>query len=858
MLLRLYWMRLRTQPAQEALAMAGIAAGVALIFAVEIANTSVPASVRDLVHGIAGRASLEVASRTPEGFNQSLVNKVGEAPGVFGDAGILNAHVTVVGPRGELALSLFGAEPGITAIGGTLARSFPRRALESAAPAGVQPAALARRLAGAHVETIALPEGPARALGASPGQLLLVRVAGRSVVVLCGGVLTARQLGTAAESPVAISLLSAAQRITGLTNRVTRILVVPQKGREHLARTALAGVVGDTVDVRPSDSEVSLLEGATRYSNQAALVFTALSVVVGLLFAYNAMLLTLPARRRYITRLRNMGAYRYEVGALIGLEVVVLGAVASLAGLALGVLLSRAVFGGVPHYLTSGFPIGNQRVITWPALLVSVGGGMLATAVAALGPAIGALRGQPLERTREATETSLLAGWTSGPLALTGGIAAIIIALALALLVPGSDVIAFLVLAVGLAFVLAPAVPWLIGRAVPLTTHLRNPAAYVATTELRAAPWRATAVAATSAVAVYAIVAIGGASNDIRRGVTKTTEDFFRGTTVVVTSSSWAQMPFPVQPFPPSAAIARLRAISSVDAVDVLRTSFLDVGSRRLYVIAKPASDATPISASQIVEGSASRASTLLRQQGWAALSSTVARAWHLHRGEPFVLPNPSGYTRFRLAATITNYGWPPGALVMSPTDYTRLWGGTGVSAVYVTFRRGVNEREALSRTRQALGTTGLTAALTRQAAADLESSASQGMSQLNEISTLLLAAAVLAVIAAMAGSTWQRRARLASLKRLGMSRGELISAIYLETGVVVVIGCLLGAIFGLGGQPLATEAVREITGFPDAYAPAVLLALRMLALATLLAMVATGLLGYLVTRRPALSASRE
>ena len=85
MLCRLYWWRLRTQPAQEALAVVGIAAGVALIFAVEIANTSVPASVRDLVHGIAGPASLEIAARTPEGFDERLMSKVGGAPGVFGD-----------------------------------------------------------------------------------------------------------------------------------------------------------------------------------------------------------------------------------------------------------------------------------------------------------------------------------------------------------------------------------------------------------------------------------------------------------------------------------------------------------------------------------------------------------------------------------------------------------------------------------------------------------------------------------------------------------------------------------------------------------------------------------------------------
>ena len=138
-------------------------------------------------------------------------------------------------------------------------------------------------------------------------------------------VLSARRFGAAAESPVAVAQLSAVQRITGLPHRLTRILVLPERGQEATARRALTKLVGRTLNVRSSDSEVTLLEQATHSSNQAAAAFTALSVVVGLLFAYNAMLLTLPARRRWISRLRDMGAYRHELISLVAFEVLVLG-----------------------------------------------------------------------------------------------------------------------------------------------------------------------------------------------------------------------------------------------------------------------------------------------------------------------------------------------------------------------------------------------------------------------------------------------------------------------------------------------------------------------------------------------------
>jgi putative ABC transport system permease protein len=850
MVLRLYWYRLRQQPAQEALALIGIAAGVALIFAVEIANTSVPASVRALERGIAGRASLEVAARSPEGIDQKLVSRVGKAPGVRGDSGILDARVTVIGPHGRLPLTLVGADAGLSAIGGPLARNFPRKALLSSAPAGVQPATLASRLAGAHVDTIALPEGAARALGVSAGQLLSIDVSGHSVVVLCGAILSARQVGAVAESPIAVALLPVAQRITGLERRVTRVLVLPQPGREALARRTLTRLFGGTLNVRSSDSEVTLLEEATRSSNQVATLFTALSVIVGVLFAYNAMLLSLPGRRRYFTRLRNQGAYRHELAGLMAFEVLALGVVASLVGLVLGDLLSRSVFGSVPGYLAAGFAIGTQRVITPGAVLISIGGGMLAAIVAAIGPTISTVRGRALEHTSESGESSHSLGWLSDRVGLAVGVSAIVVTITVALLIPGSSLIAVGVLAVALGFVLAPTVPWLIQRCVKVAVGLRSPAGYVAAIELKAAPMRATAVAATSAIAVYAIVAIGGTLNDIRRGAEAATRDIVGAAPVGILATRLEDDPFPVQQFKPGPALAGLRSVKDVAWTELLQGSFLDTSDRRLLVIAKPPDDPNPVPASQIITGSASRAASLLRRGGWAALSSTVASEQHLHLADRFVLPTPSGSQTFRLAATIANYGWPPGAILLNSKDYTRLWKTENVTAIRVGLRPGVNAAQGRSAVDQALGSTGLTVRTGRQDEASVRAVTNQGLALLGQISTLLLITAVLAVVAVMSGSIWQRRGRLATLKRLGMSRGGLVSTIYLETGIVVLLGCAIGAAFGLGAEPLATQYIRQSTGFPEIFSPAYGLGLSTLALSTALAMLATGLLGYFVTRR--------
>jgi putative ABC transport system permease protein len=441
-------------------------------------------------------------------------------------------------------------------------------------------------------------------------------------------------------------------------------------------------------------------------------------------------------------------------------------------------------------------------------------------------------------------------------LGLAVGITAFVATIAVALLVPGSSLVAVGALAVGLGFVLAPTVPWLIQRCVGVSIRLRSPAAYVATIELKAAPMRATAVAATGAIAVYAIVAIGGTLNDIRRGAEAATRDIVGAAPVGILATRLEDDPFPVQQFKPAPALAHLRSVKDVAWTELLQGSFLDAGNRRLLVIAKPPDDPSPVPSSQIIAGSANRSATLLRRGGWAALSATVASERGLHLGDPFVLPTPSGYETFRLAATITNYGWPPGAILMNSRDYTRLWKTKSVTAIRVGLHPGVEAAQGRRVVEEALGGTGLTARTGRQDEASVRAVTNQGLAQLGQISTLLLISAVLAVVAVMSGSIWQRRGRLATLKRLGMSRGGLVGTIYIETGIVVLLGCTIGAVFGLGAEPLATQYIRESTGFPEIFSPAFRLGFSTLAVSTALAILATGLLGYLVTRRSILRRS--
>jgi putative ABC transport system permease protein len=98
-----------------------------------------------------------------------------------------------------------------------------------------------------------------------------------------------------------------------------------------------------------------------------------------------------------------------------------------------------------------------------------------------------------------------------------------------------------------------------------------------------------------------------------------------------------------------------------------------------------------------------------------------------------------------------------------------------------------------------------------------IDSSASEGLGQLADIATLLVAAAILALTAAMGSSIWQRRAALAGLRLEGTTPKRLRRMLAIEVALMLGAGCLTGAILGIYGQLVIDSYLKHVTGFPVA-----------------------------------------
>ncbi|HYM56261.1 MAG TPA: ABC transporter permease, partial [Solirubrobacteraceae bacterium] len=302
----------------------------------------------------------------------------------------------------------------------------------------------------------------------------------------------------------------------------------------------------------------------------------------------------------------------------------------------------------------------------------------------------------------------------------------------------------------------------------------------------------------------------------------------------------------------PTAALERLPGVT---AVEPLRADFLDYEDRRVWVLAPPPGAAYPIPPSQLVSGDLATAVARVRTGGWAVVSQALASEHHLHIGQPFVLPSPRPRT-LRVAALITNLGWPPGAIILSATDYVRAWGSEDTSAYYVKLAPGVPVEEGRLEVERALGPkSGLGVETARQRELRQRSASRQGLQRLTQISWLVLIAAVLAMGAAMGSMIWQRRLHLADMKVDGFRRGELWRALLLESALLLGTACSIGAVFGIYGQLLLSHALATVTGFPVVFSAEVSTALTSFLIVTAAAVTIVAVPGHTAARvRPSVS----
>lgn len=823
---------------QELLAGLGIAIGVALVLAVQVANSSITDASTSIVRGIAGTATLQLRSRDSNGFDEALLAKVHHLPGVARAAPILEQGATLVGRSDRsVAVDLASAAPALLRLDGGIVRNISVHDLTS--PGVMLPTATAAALG---LSPAAFQAGE----GAAPRVTLNVRGQAHSVPVLA--VLGPESIGALSNAMAAISPIWWEQKITGLGSRDTRILVKTEPGRQAQVESELRTLAAGRLTVAPADQDVALLKQAVTPNTEATGFFALVSAIVGFLLAFNAMLLTVPERRRMIADLRIQGLRPRQLATMLLFQALCLGVMASLVGLVAGDVLSRTIFHTTPSYLATAFPLGTQTVVGLSAVLISFAGGVIATCLAAAPPLFDLRRSRAVDAVySEDEEPGQALDHRAQVRLFLVGVIVMLATNGLLIFWPSGIVVATIGLALGtllaipLAFRLALR---LAERLASLTPRLNTLA--VAVRALRATTIRSLALAATGAIAVFGCVVAEDSHYDLLHGLYSDYSEYVSTANLWVVNShdDLATVSFPTGTLP-----ARIASIPGVSSARAYQGGFLDFAGRRVWVIARDASTRGIIPVSQLEEGASFTPETRLREGGWITVSQQIATAHHVRPGDMLTLPTPTGPTAFHIAATTTNLGWTSGAIILNSADYRKAWGTTDASALEIDTRPGANVESVKRAVQQTLGpNAAFKVQSSGERAAQADALARQGLSRMSQISLMLMIAAALAMAAAMGAGIWQRRSTLASLRIQGFSVGQLRAILAYESLLVLGTGALAGAVSGVYGHLLSDRFLRLTTGFPAPFAIAGAHTVQTILVIVFAALLALAIPGYVAS----------
>ncbi|MGO8905547.1 MAG: FtsX-like permease family protein [Solirubrobacteraceae bacterium] len=841
-----YRRRLRAHGTQELLAGVGIAAAVALVLAAGISQGSIAGSTRKVLRAVIGPANLQLRARGPDGFEEATLSRVEALPGVRRAAPLLERNVRIEGTEGRSAnIYVAGTDVSLGVLNG-FGRTLPLKALT--------------------IGTLALSRASAQALGIGAGAAadrvrVTLLVGGVRHTLAVSAVLGDEAVGVLAGAHVGVMPLSTMQGLLGEPGRVSRILVQTAPGRQAAVMRGMEGLAGGQLTVSGAEQDISQLEQALRPSGQASALFAIIGALLGFLLAFNAILLTVPERRQAIADLRLSGTRRSAIVQLTLFQAICLGTAATAVGLGIGYLLSRWVFHQSTGYLAEAFALSGGTVVPARTVLLTAAGGVLATCLASAVPLLDLRRGRPPDAiyVQGGLPGNALAlkgqRWLSG-----GALALLILASVLYATAPSMALLASVALTLATVLAVPVAFTTVLGGARRLSERApRLSTLALALGGVRGTSVRSIALAATGAVALFGSVALGGARSDLLGGIRGFAHSYAADAPIWVSEPDDNQA---TGQLAGDGGAARIEQVPGVASVERFQGSFMTLGPRRVWVIARPAGGASSVLGGQSIGGARAAlvAERRLAEPGWVAVSQQIASELHTHVGGAITLPTPSGQRSYRVAALTTNLAWSPGVLFMSSADYTRAWGSDAPSALAVHPDPGVGATALRARIAKALGPgSGLQVVTAGTREARIDALTSEGLSQLGIIATLLVLAAIMALAAALASSINQRRGALAGLRLAGAPSWRLRRILLVEASLILGAGCVTGALAGVYGQFVIDAYLRHVTGFPVTAVGASARPIEIFAVVLAAALAAVALPAWLAsTVPPALALAEE
>lgn len=652
---------LRRSPGRVLQVILAVALGVALFVSSYVSISGVEKSIRRASRAVAGNAEWAVSGSGLGGLPESLLTHLRTEKGIVA-APFLTASVTALGDH-PLKLQVWGVD--------TQTDAMLRLHGNQQAPS---PEVAARMLL--IPDSVLIPRQFAESHGLKPMSTLRVATRTGAATLTVAGILEDSSATRAMDGALAFMNIGQAESLFGQPGRFDSIQVlgVSESRLKELA---------DGYTVRPIDS----LSPAARDALlrvQSLYGLSLVAMLIGCFVVFSSVQVSVLERMKQLATFRAIGASRAQLLTAILLEWVLVGFVGSVVGVLLGVSLSSLTLRAITGNVNSMVPLvqNAQASITWPGVALGIGVGLFTVLLAALLPAIAAVRESPLLALRPHTyrlrNKQASAFWI--------GLA--VLALGLGLSVTGSFVqtLAAIVLSfLGLALLLPYATLGIAGALRGVVGRLFGFEGFLAADNLRKAPQRT----AFNVIALGGALAIMVSTATLIEGLTQSTHRWIRGSLpfdISVTASDMTTSLYSEETLPRS-LLATARKVPGVSFVYGVRKSFAPYQDHDIMMLGVPALD--------YIEAHRRRGSTNwaqaiaepknleeLRTGRGVFASENMLALTGLRVGENIDLRTPTGPRQFRILGAIEDYSWPRGLVMMDIDVMSRLWRSDGLTYV--------------------------------------------------------------------------------------------------------------------------------------------------------------------------------
>lgn len=783
-LLRVGWRYLSRHAWQSALMVLGIALGVAVVVAIDLANASAGRAFELSTEALTGKATHQITGG-PQGLDEQVYVELKRGGWSEPAAPVLSEYISS-DALGGVPIQLLGIDPFADAP----FRDFLGE--QGGAPLAELTAFLTRPGA------VLLARSTAERYGLQAGEGFDITVNGRNKTVFVAGLLEAEDdLSRRALEGVLLADIATAQELTGRTGWLSRVDIILDPARPELVGRLEALLPQGALLVK-AEARSSAVERMTEAFRLNLSALSLLALVVGLFLIYNTMTFSVVQRRGLFGTLRCLGVTRREIFAMVLAEAALVGVLGVVLGIGLGIALGKSTVGMVSQTINDLYFTTTVRDTGVPveSLIKGTLVGLVATVLTAALPALEAASIPPraaLLRSGLEAKARQSSGW-----AAVGGLAVLGAALLVFQIPSTSLVVGFggtLLTVLGAALLSSAAVVALVWLLAPLTRRLFGLEGRLAPRNLLNSLSRTSVAVTALMVAVAVTIGVGIMIDGFRNTVVLWMEQTLQSDIYLSAPTFTATTPSsPID----AGILARLEQWPGVRRVDLTRSTTVMARQGQVNLTAVRNPDLGQERAFVTLEGSQDDVWEAM-EAGEVLVSEPLAyRLGITEPGEEIELETPAGWQSFRVIGVYYDYASSEGLMLMGMDVYRRLWADEAVTAVGLRLEPG-QDADAVTRAMQdGLGNgQELLIRPNKNLRADVLEVFDRTFAITVALRVLATVVAFIGVLSALLLLQLEKQREIGILRALGLTGGQLRKMVLIETGMMGLMAGLLAVPVG-------------------------------------------------------------